>query len=210
MGGKVIPMAGGEWILEFLGTLGAGGLFLGLIIEALGIPFPGGLMTLLAGILVNQGRLDFHHIFAAALLGFNIGATVAYFIGRTIGEPFLLRFGKYLRVTPAKLERARFWMYHSAPAFILFGRFIPMVSNLTPYLAGISRLSFIQFFIYNSLFAAGWILFNLSVGIFFGHNWGHILSLVHSRLPLAAAAALVILLVAAYVRHLRRRREVTP
>ncbi len=203
-------MASWEWILEFLGTLGAGGLFLGLIIEALGIPFPGGLMTLLAGILVNQGRLDFYHIFAAALLGFNTGATAAYFIGRFVGEPFLLRFGRYLRVTPSKLEKARFWMYHSAPAFILFGRFIPMISNLTPYLAGISRLSFPQFFIYNSLFAAAWILFNLSVGIFFGHNWGHILSLVHSRLLLVATAALVVFIIVACVRHLRHRREVLP
>lgn len=183
-----------DWVLHYLGTLGAGGLFLGLIIEALGVPFPGGLMTLLAGILVNQGRLDFYHILAAAVLGFNVGATAAYLIGRCVGEPFLLRYGKYLMVTPAKFDQARSWMYRSAPAFIIFGRFVPMVSNLTPYLAGISRLPFVQFLIYNSVFALSWVSFNLGIGIFFGHHWESIFSLIQSRLPLLALGVLVVYL----------------
>ncbi|MGB9802197.1 DedA family protein [Desulfofundulus sp.] len=180
-----------EWVLNYLGTLGAWGLFLGLVIEALGIPFPGGLMTLLAGILVNQGKLDFYHILAAAVLGFNTGATAAYFIGRCVGEPFLLRYGKYLMVTPTKFNQARNWMYRSAPAFIIFGRFVPMVSNLTPYLAGISRLPFVQFLIYNFIFALSWSSFNLGIGIFFGHHWESIVPMIHSRLPLLALAVLI-------------------
>ncbi|SHF42916.1 membrane protein DedA, SNARE-associated domain [Desulfofundulus australicus DSM 11792] len=183
-----------DWVLDYLGALGAGGLFLGLIVEALGIPFPGGLMTLLAGILVNQGKLDLFHIMAAAVLGFNVGATVAYTIGRCIGEPFFLRYGKYLLVTPDKFDQARSWVYRSAPAFIIFGRFVPMISNLTPYLAGISRLPFLQFLIYNFLFALSWVSINLGIGIFFGHHWESIFSLIQSRLPLLAAGVLVVCL----------------
>ncbi|MDQ0285960.1 membrane protein DedA with SNARE-associated domain [Desulfofundulus luciae] len=190
-----------DWVLHYLGTLGAGGLFLGLIIEALGIPFPGGLMTLLAGILVNQGRLDFYHILTAAVLGFNVGATAAYLIGRYVGEPFLLRYGKYLMVTAAKFNQARNWMYRSAPAFIIFGRFVPMVSNLTPYLAGISRLPFMQFLIYNSLFALSWVSFNLGIGIFFGHHWESIFSLIQSRLPLLALGVLVAYLIYLFLKQ---------
>lgn len=127
-----------DWVMHYLGTLGAGGLLLGAIVEALGIPFPGELMIVLAGFLVNQGRLDFYGVLVAAVLGFNLGATVAYFIGRYVGEPFFVRYGRYLRVTPKRFEKAQTWLSRSVPAFIILGRFVPMVSNLTPYIAGMS------------------------------------------------------------------------
>ncbi|HHW42287.1 DedA family protein [Desulfofundulus thermobenzoicus] len=198
-----------EWILHYLGTLGAGGVFLGLIIEALGFPFPGGLMILLSGMLVNQGKLNFLRILGAAVLGFNLGAVMAYFIGRYAGDSFILRYGRYLRVTPARFERARSWLCHSAPAFIILGRFVPMVSNLTPYMAGISGLSLIRFLVYNSIFVISWASLNLGIGILFGHHWEEISAMVQSRLPLMAAGGLVFYLVFLYLRRQRKAPQQT-
>ncbi|MEW6274456.1 MAG: DedA family protein [Bacillota bacterium] len=193
-----------EWVMDYLGALGTGGLLLGVIIEAMGIPFPGGLMVILAGFLVNQGRLNLFAVLVATILGFNLGASIAFFIGRCMGEPFLVRFSKYLRVTPVRLEQARQWLKESSAAFIIFGRFVPMVSNLTPYIAGLSGLQFWKFIGYNFLFTLFWASFNLSLGIFFGHSWGYLLSLTRSWLPLAAGGMLVLIFIFLYLRRTRR------
>jgi len=193
-----------EWVLGYLGGLGAGGIFLGVVIEALGIPFPGGLMVILAGFLVNQGRFALFPVFAATFLGFNLGAAAAFFIGRHVGEPFLIRFSKYLRVTPARIEQAREWLAQSAAAFIIFGRFVPMISNLTPYIAGLSGLPVIKFLGYNLIFTFFWTSINLSLGFLFGHSWGYILRLTHSWLPLFGGGLLAAFLVYFYLKQTGR------
>lgn len=189
-----------EWLVDYLGALGAGGLLVGVIVEALGVPFPGGLMVILAGFLVKQGRLNLFTVFLAAVAGFNIGAITAFFIGRYIGEPFLFRFSRFLRVTPGRIQEARGWLAHSAPAFIILGRFLPMVSNLTPYIAGLSGLNILKFSGYNFLFTILWASLNLSLGIFFGHSWNYVTSLSRITFPLAAGGLLLALLFFFYLK----------
>ena len=48
-----------EAILSYLSTLGLFGLVGGVFIESMGVPFPGGIMVILAGLLVQQGHLEF-------------------------------------------------------------------------------------------------------------------------------------------------------
>jgi len=188
--------------MQYLGALGAGGILLGAFIEAMGIPFPGGLMVVLAGFLVNQDRLNFYHALLAATLGFNLGATSAYFIGRFVGEPFFKRYGHYLRLTPQRFARAQSWLARSAAAFIIVGRFVPMISNLTPYMAGVSRLSPVKFLIYNTIFAFTWSSFNLAVGIFFGYNWPAVLRFTGTKLPV-----IMLILLGLYLAFVFWRRQ---
>lgn len=195
-----------EWVMQYLGALGAGGILAGAVIEALGVPFPGGLMVVLAGFLVDQGRLNFYLALLAAVAGFNLGALAAYLIGRQVGEPFFKRYGRYLRITPQKFDRAQSWMTRSAAAFIIVGRFVPMISNLTPYMAGVSKLSPARFLFYNSIFALTWASFNLAVGIIFGQNWETFSRFTRTWLPLGAALLLLLYLVYLY----RRRQTKTP
>lgn len=192
-----------QWVMDYLGALGMGGLLLGVVIEAMGIPFPGGLMVILAGFLVNQGRFDFLHTLFVTLLGFNTGATIAYLIGKRVGEPFLFRFGKYLRVTPRRIKRAQDYLEHSSAAFIIFGRFVPMISNLTPYIAGISGLGILKFISFNFVFTLIWSLLNLGLGMFFSHNWSYLLRFMHFWLPLLAGSLLILCLLLLYLKRVR-------
>lgn len=177
---------------RFLVDLGIGGIFLGTVIESMGVPFPGGVMLILAGILVNDGRISLAAALLMAVAGLNTGATAAYFIGRIIGEPFLYRFEKLFRLDHRKLEKAREWLEHSSAAFILVGRFVPTVGNITPYLAGMSRLSPARFILYNSIFAVGWSLFNLGLGYYFSRTWHVVWKYAEAYLPYLAAALIII------------------
>lgn len=182
---------------QFLGHLGLVGIFLGTIIEALGVPFPGGLMLVLAGVLVGEGRINFIAALVMAVIGFNLGGVAAYAIGRTVGEPFFQRFERVIKINHTKLEKARDWMKQSSAAFIILGRFVPMASNLTPYLAGMSRLGPVRFLIYNSIFSLGWSTLYIALGYYFSQSWQALMSFIQTRLPYVAGAALLVYLGAA-------------
>ncbi|SFQ97437.1 DedA family protein [Desulfoscipio geothermicus] len=197
-----------DFLANYLDTLGLGGLLGGLIIEALGLPFPGGVMIMFSGFLVNQHQLNFYSVFLVAVLGFNIGAVLAFAIGRYVGDPVFDRYGKFLRIDRRKMEQARDWMEKSAAVFIIIGRFVPMVSNLTPYMAGASGLKWYHFLFYNFIFTIIWVSMNVSVGMLFGHNWPLIAGYFKNQVPLAALALLLLYLVVKYlVRQLHALRS---
>ncbi len=181
-----------DLILDYLSKLGLGGLLAGVFIEAMGLPFPGGIMVMVTGILVEQGRINFSSALLVTLFGFSAGAITAYMIGRHLGQPFFIRCGKLLHISPEQFAKAQTWLDRSAPAFIVFGRFVPGLSNLTPYMAGVSRIRAGYFIFYNSIFALGWGFLYLMVGMFFGHNYQLIASYLNSKLPLVGFGLLVL------------------
>jgi membrane protein DedA with SNARE-associated domain len=189
-----------ETILNYLTTLGLAGLLAGVFIEAMGLPFPGGIMVVLTGLLIGQGRLNFIPALATAFTGYTAGAFAAYLIGRYGGRPFLTYLGKIFRIAPEGLDKTISWLDRSAAVFILFGRFLPGVSNLTPYLAGVSRIGPGFFLFYNSIFTLGWGTLYLLLGMFFGHNYGLIAGYLNKSLPLAGLALLLSYFVFLYVK----------
>ncbi|OPY59298.1 MAG: Inner membrane protein YghB [Pelotomaculum sp. PtaU1.Bin065] len=194
-----------DLIFNYLSALGLGGLLAGVIIEAMGIPFPGGIMVVLAGFMVNQGRMNFLSALLTLLSGYTAGSLTAYLIGRKLGQPFFMRGGRFLRISPEKFEQARGWLDRSAPAFIILGRFLPGLSNLTPYMAGISRINIGYFLFYNSLFALGWGFLYLMLGMFFGHNYQTIARYLNNKLTLIGLVILGLYLLYPFIKKNYRR-----
>lgn len=194
-------------ILNYLSSLGLPGLAGGVLIESMGLPFPGGIMVILTGFLINQGKLDFTLALLTTYVGYTVGSFAAYFIGRYGGKPFLARFGRLFHISEDKFEQTLTWLDRSAPAFIIFGRFLPGLSNLTPYLAGVSRIGAGYFLFYNSIFALGWGILYLLLGMFFGHNYELIAGYLNKSLPLAGLSILVIFFGYQYIKKYLAKRE---
>lgn len=182
-----------EFVTDYMANYGLVGILGGLIIEALGVPFPGGVLLMLAGFLINQNRMDFYQVFGVALLGFNLGAMIAYYVGHSMGNLFFQ--SHWVLSRQQGVERARRWMQINAPACIIMGRFVPMMGNVMPYLAGASRLRWYQFLFYNFIFTMVWVSFNVSVGLIFGHKWPEIASYLNDRLPVLVVGLLLVYLI---------------
>ncbi len=195
-----------DYIVEYLSALGLAGLLLGVFIESLGVPFPGGIMVIITGFLVNQGRMEFSSALLVTLFGYTAGSFSAYLIGRNLGQPFFARCSKYLHISPERFSQAQVWLDRSAPAFIIFGRFLPGVSNLTPYMAGVSRIGIGYFLFYNTIFAAGWGSLYLIVGMFFGYNYRVFSDYLNSKLPLVGLGMILLYLGYFYMRRLLKKR----
>lgn len=158
-------------ILDILSSLGLTGVFAGVFLEAIGLPFPGSVLVALAGFLSKQGEFNMIVAWLVSLLGYMLGSISAFMLGRCIGEPFIKRWGRYIRLTPERIRKAQKLLQKSAPAYVICARFIPTIGNITPYVAGISGISIVKFLIYDMVHAALWLTIFLNVGAVLGSEW---------------------------------------
>jgi membrane protein DedA with SNARE-associated domain len=160
-----------DWILEFLSSLGLLGVFIGVFLEAIGLPFPGSVLVAFAGFLSKQGKFNIIIACLVSLIGYLLGSISAFMIGRHIGKPFIKKWGRYIRLTPERIDKAQKLLEKSAPVYVIGGRFVPTVGNITPYVASISGISIAKFLIYDMIHALLWLTAFLGFGAMLGSEW---------------------------------------
>src|SRR5881227_268265 len=123
--GNVKPLPGAlhhvEGLLRDYGYLAVGAALFG---ENLGLPLPGETILVAAALYAGTGRLN---IWLVALVAFAAsvgGACVGYVIGDKGGRPLLERYGKFVFVTPQRLDRLERFFERRGAVIIVAGRFI--------------------------------------------------------------------------------------
>jgi membrane protein DedA with SNARE-associated domain len=189
-------------VLDHWGYWAVGGLVL---VEDFGVPAPGETVLIAAAVYAGAGRLDIVAVavigFLAAILGDNIG----YLIGRTGGRPLVLRYGKYVLLTPERFEKAeRFFTRHGGKV-VTIARFVEGLRQANGIVAGATTMPWRRFLAFNTLGAALWAGLWSGLGYAAGDHIATIYEQVnrYSRYLLAALALLIAALV---VRALIRRR----
>jgi membrane protein DedA with SNARE-associated domain len=193
---------------HILATWGYLAVFLFVGIDAAGIPFPGETMLIVAAIYAGTGALQIPIVIAAAALGAFVGFDVSYIIGRTGGRAFILRFGKYVRLDINKIERAEEFFEKYGNWAIFLGRFVSVGRAWAALLAGLNRMPWPTFLIFNAASAVVWALLFGVLGFELGHN----LPLLHRVLRIigiagVVALAVVVIVIVLLQLQLRRRRE---
>ena len=133
----------------------------------LGIFLPGDSLLFTAGFLASQGKLDLTLLmlicFAGAVLGDNFG----YAFGRRAG-PAIFKKEDSIFFHKKHLERAaRFYDAHGGKTIIL-ARFMPIIRTFAPILAGVGRMNYKVFLIYNLVGGALWAIGLTGLGYFLG------------------------------------------
>ena len=187
-------------LLDHWGYLAVGLL---LFLEDFGVPSPGETVLIAASVYAGAGRLNIVAVgvigFAAAVLGDNVG----YAIGRFGGRTLVLRFGRYVLLTPERLDRAESFFSRHGGKIVTVARFIEGLRQANGIIAGITRMPWPRFVAFNALGAALWVGTWTAVGYLAGNHIQAIYTQANRyALYLLAAAALAI--VALIVRHRRR------
>src|SRR5215204_2495879 len=157
-----------DQILSLIAQYGYLLVFFGVMLESAGIPLPGETILLAAGVMVQQGHLNLGDAIICGILGAVIGDQIGYWVGREGGHPFVLRWGRYVLVTPERLARAeRFFAHHGGKAVFL-ARFVAGLRVFGALMAGISRMHWRTFFFYNALGGAMWATSAVMVGYLLG------------------------------------------
>jgi membrane protein DedA with SNARE-associated domain len=147
-------------------------VFFGVMLGTSGIPFPSAAILLAAGVLVQQGNLDLRYAIVVGILGAIIGNQIGYWIGHRAGRSFVLQWGRYVKLTPERLEQVeRLFARHGGMA-VFVARFFSVSRVLEALVAGTSRMHFGTFLLYSVLGGAVWATAVVLVGYFFGQSWG--------------------------------------
>jgi membrane protein DedA with SNARE-associated domain len=192
-----------------LNVLGYPAVALFIMIESMGIPFPGETMLLLASFYAAiDHRLQIPLVIVCAAFGAIIGDNIGYLIGRTGGYPLVRRFGRYVLLKPEHLERAeRFFDKHGNKT-VFFGRFVAVLRAWAAFLAGVNRMRWPTFLIYNAAGGILWAIIYGCLGFYAGrlfhNNFGEVERLA-STVSWTGAALIIVAIIGAYL-FLRWRR----
>ncbi len=147
-------------------------VFFGVMLESTGVPLPGETMLIAAGVLAQRGHLDVGDAIVFGILGAVVGDQIGYWVGREGGRPFVLRWGRYVLITPERLGRAEaFFARHGGKAVFL-ARFFSGLRVFGALVAGISRMHWRIFIFYNALGGALWATAAVSAGYLLGGSLG--------------------------------------
>jgi membrane protein DedA with SNARE-associated domain/membrane-associated phospholipid phosphatase/putative flippase GtrA len=147
-------------------------ILFGVMAESTGVPLPGETILIASGILAQRGSLDFGDAILFGILGAVIGDQIGYWVGRRGGRPFVLRYGRYVLITPERLGRAEaFFARHGGKAVFL-ARFFSGLRVFGALVAGTSRMRWATFLLYNALGGAIWATAVVLVGYLLGGSLG--------------------------------------
>jgi membrane protein DedA with SNARE-associated domain len=179
-----------------LASYGYLGVFAFVGIESLGIPFPGETMLVTAAIYAGtSGNLSIALVVASAAAGAIVGDNVGFGIGHWGGYRLLVRYGKYLRINQARLKVGRYLFYRHGGKVVFFGRFVSVLRTYAAFLAGVNRMPWGRFFVYN---ASGGIVWATLYGTG-AYYLGHEIERVGKTFGITIAVAAVIVVAAAFI-----------
>ena len=132
-------------------------------------PFlPGDSLLFVAGALAATGGIDVHLLALLLVIAGVLGNTVNYSIGYFIG-PRVFHWEGSRFFNRKALERAHAFYEKHGGVTIIITRFVPILRTFAPFVAGIARMTYLRFSIYNVAGALAWVLSLLYAGYWFGN-----------------------------------------
>jgi membrane protein DedA with SNARE-associated domain len=187
--------------LDNYGYLAVAGFVL---LEDFGVPVPGETILILGAVYAGTGRLNVLLVgligFLAAVAGDNLGFAIGHVGGRRLVE----RFGRYILLTPERLDKATGFFERHGGKIVAVARFIEGLRQANGIIAGITGMHWAKFLAFNALGAALWVAVWTSVGYLSG---SHINTIYNdaTRYDTYLAVAVGVLILAYIARRLWKR-----
>lgn len=165
-------------------------------------PFlPGDSLLFLSGSIAAMASHSLNHIILIVLL------SVAAIAGDSLNFEIGHHFGKYLTsprwqrwIKPQHLKAAQTFFHTHGSTAIFLGRFMPLIRTFIPFTAGISKMHYRKFIVFNILGGIAWVNIAVLAGYFFGN-----IAIVKSHFELIMVAIILISLLPALFISLTRK-----
>ncbi len=176
-----------------------------LLLENAGIPVPGETILLLASFAAfSQHEIQLSWLIVVGTIAATVGDNLGYALGYYGGRSLLERYQSLFRIQAATVERGEKLFARYGSATVLVARFIFGMRIIAGPMAGVLRMPWRRFAIFNFLGAALWVSVISAAGYFFGQHWQKLESGL-KRFDIAVAVAVVV--VAAFIWWRSRRKS---
>jgi membrane protein DedA with SNARE-associated domain len=201
-----VSIFSGETLHHLLSEYGYAAVFLFVMVESLGVPFPGETMLITAALYAGATHnLAIELVWAVAAAGAIVGDNIGYALGAFGGYRLLRRYGSKVRLDEAKLKVGKLVFDNHGAKVVFFGRFVSILRTYSAFLAGVNRMRYWRFLVFN---AAGGIVWSAvyAFGFYFA---GSALSKLRGPIDvvLGALAAVGVIAFILWIRGHERRLE---
>ena len=194
-----------HFFLHLIDQAGYPGLFIVMVLGNIGIPVGTEVVVPAAGALAATGHLSSWWLAAiVATAGELVGGLLLFIVGFYGGRPFVQRWGKFLKLDEAKLDRFHAFYERYGNGVVFVCRFIPLVRGVSALPAGVSRMQKRYFITYTLLGSAIWCFGLAAIGNALGRHTDALIPLIH-RSSLVIALIVVVALVVFFVMRARPR-----
>lgn len=185
---------------------GYGGLFFVLVLGNIGAPVGVEILMPLAGALTATGHLPYLWLtIVVSVLGELGGGTIGYGIGRFGGRPLVDRFGRYVHLTHANLDRVQAFFERYGSFAIFVCRFVPVIRGIVSIPAGLAEMNLAHFYLWYALGSAVFCGALIYLGVALGEHLDAVIPLLHKTGLIALLLALAAIVVVWIVMRQRRR-----
>jgi membrane protein DedA with SNARE-associated domain len=189
---------------SFLSQFGLAAVFLFGFLEACCVPIPSEITFGFAGVLAGEGHLNIVAVIIVGTVAELIGSFVAYTVGRVGERPLVSRFGRYLLITNADIDRAERFFAGRGVWAVPVGRALPVVRTFISIVAGFIKMPAPLFGVLSLIGTAVWVTVISLIGYGLSSTWQ---SIAHG-IALAGYGIAVVAIIAIVALILYRLREV--
>jgi len=134
-----------------------------------GFFLPGDSLLVTAGFVASQGGLDIVQLNVYLTLAAILGDTTGYAIGYYAGPKLFKKQDSFV-FKKAYLERTHLFFEKYGGKTIILARFVPIVRTFAPTVAGVARMSYKKFLMFNVVGGVLWVTGMTSIGYFLGRS----------------------------------------
>jgi membrane protein DedA with SNARE-associated domain len=176
-----------------------------IFLEVAGLPFvPGETVLIAAGALASQGHGNIVAIITVAIAAAVLGALFGYVVGRRWGREVLSRWAWFERVSHKGVERSQEFFHQHGSKAVFLGRFVPVVRATIGWMAGLGKMRFGRFMVWNVAGAVAWASL---IGLAAYYLGAALVKAVERDLGIGVVVIAVVVLLLFGLHLLRRRME---
>ena len=170
----------------------------------LGFVVPGEAAVIFGGVLVGRGDLSLTLVLVLAISGAILGDSVGYAVGRRFGDPIKASaLGR--RVGEERWAKAEDFLHRRGPVAVFVGRFTALLRAMVPGAAGMARLRYRTFLVFNVAGGVVWA----SACVLGGWAVGSVIARYLSDVSYVVLGLVALAVVVHLVRRARHRRSET-
>ena len=161
---------------NFIGAYGLVAVFVLMVFESCGVPFPSEVVMPTGGLLAATGHMPggLVAVILAGAVANLVGSLIAYAAAARFGEPLLLGPGRYIGIRRHHLELADGWFRRWGLLAVFVGRMLPVIRTYISFPAGLARVDVLRFSVLTFIGALPWCALLALVGYELGRNYDRI------------------------------------
>ena len=180
---------------HFVAAYGLVAVFVLMVGESCGFPFPSEVIMPTAGLLAATGHLNLVAAVVAGGVANLVGSLIAYGLAARFGEPLLLGPGRYIGIRRHHLEMADGWFRRWGLVAVFIGRVLPVIRTYISFPAGLARIDVLRFSVLTIAGALPWCAALTLVGYELGQNYDRISGPIQKAAFVLAGLVVIVVLV---------------